>query len=78
MLILLILRDLVKDSLPLKKRKKPWLKVDSNSGPLNYETVPLTTSPPTLTRLVGNWYKAVQGAANLKVPDRGCHKEAKP
>ena len=41
------MRDLIKDSLPLieeEKEKKPWGKVDSNSGPLDYEAVALTTT----------------------------------
>ena len=35
-----------------KKRKKPRRQVDSNSGPLDYEAVGLTTSPPPLPNKV--------------------------
>ena len=45
-----LLRDLIKDSLWLiEEEKKLWRQVDSNSGPLGYESVALTTMPPPLS-----------------------------
>ena len=43
------MRDLIKDNLPLiEAAKKPWGKMDSNSEPIYYETVALTTLSPHL------------------------------
>jgi hypothetical protein len=44
-----LLRDLFKDNLPLiEEEERPGCQVDSNWGPLYYETVALTTLPPPL------------------------------
>ena len=46
------LLDLIKDTLPLiEERKKTWHQVDSNSGPLHYKTIAVTTLPPPLPHL---------------------------
>ena len=48
-----LLKDLIKDTLPSieedeEEEKKPWRQENLNWGPLDYETVALTTSPPPL------------------------------
>ena len=44
----ILLRDLIKDALLLIEEPDAWCQVDLNSGPLDYETVALTTSPTPL------------------------------
>ena len=34
-----------------EEENKPWRQVDSNLGPLDYETVATTTLPPTLPHI---------------------------
>ena len=61
-----LLRDLIKDTLPLiEEEKKAWRQVDTNLGPLDYETIDLTTSPPPLPKLITSVY--VEQMCNLQL-----------
>ena len=41
-----LIRDLIYETLPLMEKEEKKPQVDQNSGPLDYETVTLTTLPP--------------------------------